>query len=129
MNKLELEWETFDFYTAKIQKQESVHMTKMSLIKSFLSKKYNFSEDKKLELLKDYNNCCKALLLLYKKQVDSLTNLIQLNKNIVDVPLEREVDTQTLIELKNTTSTLIMQVHEHKKDMESMLGLDEDFSN
>ena len=54
--------------------------------------------------------------------------LIELNKNIVDVTPEREVDNQTLIELKNTTSTLIMQVHEHKKDMESMLDSDEDFS-
>ena len=128
MNKLELEWETFDFYTAKIQKQEAVHMTKMSLIKSFMSRKYRFREYKKFELLKDYDKWCKALLLLYKKQVDSLTNLIELNKNIVDVPPEREVDNQTLIELKNTTSTLIMQVHEHKKDMESMLDSDEDFS-
>ena len=126
MNKLELEWETFDFYTEQIQKQEGIHITKMSLIKSFLAKKYAFSGRKKIELLKDYNECCGSLLLLYKKQLDSLSNLIELNKNIVDVPPEREVDTQTLVELKNTTSTLIMQVHEHKKDMDLMLGENQD---
>jgi len=126
MNKFELEWETFDFYTAQIQKQEGIHITKMSLIKSFLAKKHTFSGRKKVELLKDYNECCSSLLLLYKKQLDSLSNLIELNKNIVDVPPEREVNTQILVELKNTTSTLIMQVHEHKKDMDSILGEDED---
>ena len=36
MNSLSLEWDTFDFYTIKIQEQESVHESKLSLIKSFL---------------------------------------------------------------------------------------------
>lgn len=128
MNKLELEWETFDFYTSKIQVEESTHASKMHLIQSFLKKDHFSSEDKKEELLRDFNTCCDNLLLLYKKQVDSLSSLIQLNKDIVDVPPEREVSTNNLIALRNTTSTLIMQVLEHKKDMGSMLGSDEDFS-
>ena len=127
MNSLELEWETFDFYTVKIQKQEAIHVSKLSLIKSFLSKDYSFSERKRGNLLDDYNKCCSHLLLLYKKQLDSVSNLIVLNRDCIDIPVEREVGTENLLELKNITATLIEQVIKHKEDMGSMLGSDEDF--
>jgi hypothetical protein len=125
MNSLSLEWETFDFYSEKIQKQESIHVSKLSLIKSFLSKKYNFSETKKVELLNDYNKCCKYLLILYKKQLDSLENLTLLNKNLVDIPPEREVNIMSLLELKNVTTTLVIQLNHHQKDVQEMLKADE----
>lgn len=126
MDKLELEWKTFDFYTAKIQKQESVHFSKMNLIQSFLSKNYSFTDHKKTDLLRDYNGCCRTLLLLYKKQMDSLSNLIKLNRDIVDIPIEREVSTQNLIELMNTTATLMEQIKKHQEEMKALLDSDED---
>lgn len=127
MNSLSLEWDTFDFYTMKIQEQESIHESKLSLIKSFLGKNYKFSQTKKADLLSDYNKCCKHLLLLYRKQLDSLENLIKLNKDLVDIPPEREVSSQTLSELKNVTATLIRQVTQHQEDMKSLFDSEEGF--
>tara|TARA_B100000085_G_C18326721_1_gene424549 strand:+ start:106 stop:495 length:390 start_codon:yes stop_codon:yes gene_type:complete len=126
MNRLELEWDTFDFYTAKIQDQENAHLSKLGLIQSFLNKEYHFSDSKKEELLTDYYQCCDQLLLLYKKQMDSISNLIKLNRDLVDIPIEREVDSATLNNLKSVTGTLMAEVLRYKEDMESMLGDNED---
>ena len=126
MNRLELEWETFDFYSIRIHDQENLHLSKLGLIQSFLNKEYNFFFFLKKELLTDYYICCDQLLVLYKKQMDSISNLIKLNRDFVDIPIEREVDSDTLNNLKSVTGTLMAEILRYKEDMESMLGDDED---
>ena len=58
---------------------------------------------------------------MYQKQIDALSDLIDLNNTYVDIPPEREVDTESLITLKNVTVTLMNQTNEYKKQIEEML--------
>ena len=58
--------------------------------------------------------------------MDSISNLIKLNRDFVDIPIEREVDSDTLNNLKSVTGTLMAEILRYKEDMESMLGDDED---
>ena len=58
--------------------------------------------------------------------MDSISNLINLNRDLVDIPIEREVDSATLNNLKSVTGTLMAEVLRYKEDMESMLGDNED---
>ena len=71
---------------------------------------------KKLYTTADY------LIVLYKKQEDALDELISLHKDLVDIPPEREVDVESLLSLKNVTSTLILQVNKQKSEFSDLLG-------
>lgn len=127
MNRLELEWETFDFFTAKIQEQEEVHLSKLASINQFLSSNKDVVDTERSDFLSEYNECCDQLLLLYTKQINSISNLITLNKDYVDIPIEREVSSHTLINLKNVTGTLMAEVVQYKEDMQLMLGDGDNF--
>ncbi len=70
---------------------------------------------------KKCNESCSKLFLLYQKQIDALSDLIEIHNTYVDIPLERQVDIEYLITLKNVTVTLLNQVNQYKTQIEEML--------
>jgi len=119
MNKLELAWSTYEFYTLEITDHEYAHV---QLVKE-INETFPFlnSADKK-SLQSEYDRQHKCLFTLYKKHLDSISDLISLNQTLVDVPPERKVDITSLITLKNVTATLIQEMKAYKKEIDELFG-------
>jgi hypothetical protein len=104
MNSLNLAWESFDFYSEKVSQAEYEHSNFLNNLDGesliFLPKSEKDSLCSKYTII--YNN----LNILYGKYIDALSEVIILNNNIIDIPIEREIDTETLLTLKNITTTL-----------------------
>lgn len=120
MDKLDLAWDTFDFYTSEIAMAESVHLNIVNTINNFLNqeefpKKYQRSRLKK-KCLNNLDN----LLVLYKKQLLAIEDLVYASDNLVDTPPEKEVDSDTMMLLKNITTDLLKEMS-HARDAYSKL--------
>lgn len=104
MNSLNLAWESFDFYSEKVSQAEYEHSNFLNdLDGDFL----NFlPKSEKDSLLSKYKIIYNNLNILYGKYIDNLSELIALNNNIIDIPIEREIDTATLLTLKEVTTAL-----------------------
>lgn len=121
-HKLDLAWDTFDFYTEEICEFEAKHLANIRMIKNFLNQE-SFPELHQRKRLKNKSlNCIQNLLLLYKKQLDALDELIVLNKDYVNIPTEREVDAGQLISLKNVTCTLMYQIKRQENEIKDVLS-------
>jgi hypothetical protein len=121
INKLELAWETYEFYTNEVVEYEEVHMNTLKTLKRFVSENTSPKKYQRDRVKSKCKESCSKLFLLYQKQIDALSDLIDLNNTYVDIPPEREVDTESLITLKNVTVTLMNQTNEYKKQIEEML--------
>ena len=63
-----------------------------------------------------------TLLVLYKKQIDAISDLIKLNESGIDIPSEKQIDKMSLVTLKNITATLIQEMQMHKSEIKDLLG-------
>lgn len=122
MNKLNLAWDTFDFYTMQICDFEAQHLNNVQTIDNFLSNNSYPEMDQRKRLLEKSNKCIDQLIVLYKKQLDSISDLIHLNETFVDIPIEKEIDIDSLIALKNTTATLVYQMKLYKAQINNLLS-------
>ena len=121
INKLELAWETYEFYTNEVVEYEEVHMNTLKTLKRFVSENTSPKKYQRDRVKAKCQESCSKLFLLYQKQIDALSDLINLHNTYIDIPPEREVDTESLITLKNVTVTLMNQTNEYKKQIEEML--------
>ena len=121
ISKLELAWETYEFYTNEIAKYEAIHMNTLKTLKRFVSENVSPKKYQKDRVKKKCNESCSKLFLLYQKQIDALSDLIEIHNTYVDIPLERQVDIEYLITLKNVTVTLLNQTNQYKTQIEEML--------
>lgn len=122
MNKLDLAWETFDFYTIEISDYEAQYFSNTKTIKNFLKSENFPQKDQRKRLLNKSNKCMNNLLVLYKKQIDAISDLIELNESGIEIPPEKEVDKMSLVALKNITATLIEEMRMHKSEIKDLLG-------
>ena len=114
INKLELAWETYEFYTNEVVEYEEVHMNTLKTLKRFVSENTSPKKYQRDRVKAKCQESCSKLFLLYQKQIDALSDLINLHNTYIDIPPEREVDTESLITLKNVTVTLMNQTNEYK---------------
>lgn len=122
MDKLKLAWDTFDFLSEQCLEQETKHSNCTSTLDNFLNQNNSPSKAQRLRLKNKLNVSIESLVTLYKKQTDALDDLIVLYRDIVDIPPEREVDIESLLSLKNVTSTLIHQVNIQKSKFNDLLS-------
>ena len=54
--------------------------------------------------------------------MDSISDLIELNESHDDIPPEKEIDTMSLVALKNITATLIEEMRMHQSEIKDLLG-------
>ena len=121
ISKLELAWETYEFYTNEIIKYEETHMNILKTLKKFVNKTINPQQYQRDRVKKKCNESCSKLFLLYQKQIDALSDLIEIHNTYIDIPPERQVDIEYLITLKNVTVTLMNQTNQYKTQIEEML--------
>ena len=121
-NKLDLAWDTFYFYTEEISEFESQYFSNTKTIKNFLKSENFPQKDQRKRLLNKSNKCMDSLIILYKKQMDAISDLIELNKSGIEIPPEQEIDNTSLCSLKNITATLIEEMRTHKSEIKDLLG-------
>lgn len=125
MDKLELAWQTYDFYTEMIYDFEIEHDSCLNSFRDFISTDLNPKQIKKVYFKRKINKSFNQLKLLYKKQMNAVSDLIEIHKhyeiNDITIPLEREVRVQLLYELKNITATLIEKSKAHQKEINEVL--------
>lgn len=122
MNKLDLAWDTFHFYTEEISEYEVEYLKNSRTINNFLKNNDFPQKDQRKRILNKSNQCIDALINLYQKQMHSISELIELNKNYVDVPPEQEIDISSLTSLKNITATLLEEMRLNKSEIKDLLG-------
>ena len=122
IDKLELAWDTYEFYTAEIVKCETTHTNTLKTLKRFVNENPNPKRYQRKRVKDKAQESCSKLNLLYHKQVESLNDLIEIYNTRVDIPPEREVDIEYLITLKNVTVTLMYQIHYYKEQIEDLLN-------
>lgn len=114
MDKLDLAWDTFDFYTCEIANLESKHLNIVSEISNLIKNHTDSYKYQRKRLKNKFIKNLDSLLVLYKKQLDSIDDLITLNETLVEIPLEKEIDTQMFYTLKNVTATLLQEMDESR---------------
>jgi hypothetical protein len=122
IDKLELAWDTYEFYTAEIVKCETTHHNTIKTLKRFVTENPNPKRYQRKRVKVKAEESCSKLNLLYNKQVESLNDLIEIYNTRVDIPPEREVDIEYLITLKNITVTLMHQMNQYKQQIEDILN-------
>jgi ferritin-like metal-binding protein YciE len=110
MDKLELAWDTFDFYTSEICDVEAKHLNIVSQISKLIENHFDSTRSQRKRLRIKFLNNMSNLLTLYKKQLDCINDLIELSEELKDMPPEKAVDKNTMATLKNVTSTLLEEM-------------------
>jgi len=121
ISKLELAWDTYEFYTAEIIQYELIHTNTLKTLKRFVSENPNPKKYQRDRVKLKCQESCSKLFLLYQKQINALSDLIEIHNTYIDIPPEREIDVSYLVTLKNITTTLMHQVNEYKKEIENIL--------
>jgi hypothetical protein len=121
-NKLDLAWDTFDFYTEEICDFEAKHLANIRMIENFLNQDSFPQLDQRKRLKNTSLSCIQVLMVLYKKQLDALDELIVLNQDCIDIPPEREIDLGQLISLKNVTWTLMHKIKMQEAEIKDVLS-------
>jgi hypothetical protein len=115
-HNIELEWQSFEFYVRETEVHESSHMQFIKTIQNFIDANPNPKPYQRKRLISKSQRSTDILLQLYKKQLDCLDKLIDFHSKNLDISIEREVDVNSLLTLKNTTKTLLYQInHENQK--------------
>lgn len=117
MNKARLAWETYNFYTQLAYTEEVNHTF---LMKNFaLLRKNSWFANKraKSELKNKIINSCDSVINVYLKQVSSISDLISLDKKGSSILKSKQINIQTLIELKNVTSALVEEMKIQKNEI------------
>jgi hypothetical protein len=117
-----LDWETFEFYTQELHKQEEYNINLMRTIQTFIENNPSPKRYQRKRLLSRADQCYTTLSHLYKKQIDSVDSLIEHHKDDSTVPDEFKIEPHTLYALRNLTFTLIEQIKKENKQIKKLLS-------
>jgi len=110
-DSLEFAWKSYEFHTAQIIKLENDLILKVSEVQ---------------KILKEIIICSNKLISSYQKQSNSIGEIIEIHKYFkmhgVPIPIEREVSSSLLIELKNATKFLIEETKRQKQEISDILS-------
>lgn len=116
MDKVDLAWDTFDFYTLEIADYEAKHLNIVNEISNLVENHVDSYKYQRKRLKNKFNKNLDCLLVLYKKQLNSIDDLIALNEDYIDIPPEKEIDTQMFFALKNVTATLLEEMSQSRSE-------------
>lgn len=122
MDKLELAWQTYEFYTNEILTEEQKHVNNIRTLKNFIDANPLPTRQQRSRMKKKCLQTCTILNQLYNKQSESISDLIKIHNEYVDIPADREVDMSSLLALKNLTETLMQEIYKYKLQIEEMLS-------
>jgi hypothetical protein len=121
MDEFELAWDTYYFHTAIAYEREDEHRLLVDSYHAFLENNLNPSQAKKTYIRNKLNKSFNLMLSTYKKQLDSIDDLIKYYKADKDISNVRELDPQLLFDLKNTTSTLVEELKVFRREINEVL--------
>jgi len=122
MDKLELAWETYEFYTNEILVEEQNYVNNIVTLKRFVKANPLPTRQQKARMKKKCLQVCRTLNQLYNKQLEAISDLIEIHNTYVDIPPVRDVDISSLLALKNLTATLMHEIHQYKIQIEEILS-------
>lgn len=125
MHNLELAWDTYDFYTTKAIELENNHEDVIIHYNHFIENNLNPSQIKKNWLRNKINKSFNKVLNIHVKQIGAISDLLEAynyyRMNGITIPLERRIDPQTLVELKNITATLLEKEKQERRQINEVL--------
>ncbi len=122
MDDLELAWQTYEFHAKELAKYEELHLSNMKKLKIFKNKKAPSTEAQKARLSKVMFRCCDNLIVHYKKQIDSIKDLIEIYNSEKSISESMETDIQFLNELIMITATLMEEINKYKSEIKEFLN-------
>ena len=120
MNQLELAWDTFYFHTEQICYQESEYINVTQTLHNLLLSNHQRHQRKRMKV--KLHNCMDSLIVSYKKHIYAISDLINLNNDLVDIPEEYEIDVSHLASLKSLTIKLIEETILSKEEINNLLS-------
>jgi len=122
MDDLELAWQTYEFHSSKIYDLEQLHLSNLKKIKIFKQKRIAPTESEKEKMVRAITRCCDNLIVHYKKQINSIKDLIKIYKSNGD-ELELSItDVDFLNELIDVTATLMEEMNKYKLEIKDLLS-------
>ena len=114
MEILQLAWDTFDFLTEQIAEHEAKYIETINLINNHLNAKSQPTLQQRARLKDKLFLVSNKLLVLYAKHLSAINDLVELNDQLIDIPIHFEVDSKSLIGLKDVTQDLIKETNKTK---------------
>ena len=105
MCDFDLAWNTFSFHAAECSKLEDSHFKDINDLNNLILNNPDLRSLNKKRIKKELLLDTNSLLTAYKKQMDAIDDLIDLNKE-GKIPKDLEIDMEYLFSLKNITATL-----------------------
>lgn len=117
MEKLELAWQTYEFHTSELHSLEEDHLKFMVYYEKYLKRKPKLNYSQKSFIKKRAIKSFSKLLNTYMKQINAISELIQLYSSGIEIPDSRSCDLQSLINLLNVTAVLAEEMKMKKKEI------------
>lgn len=116
-----MEWESFEFYIQETEIQEAVHLDFIQTISHFIEANPMPKRYERKRLIAKSKRSTNILLHLYQKQIRCLEVLIEYHSKGIDIPVDREVDVNSLLSLKNTTISLVYSIQKQNEKIINLL--------
>lgn len=120
MDDLELAWQTYEFHSVKIYDLEQLHLSNLKKLKIFKQKRVAPTESEKEKMVRAITRCCDDLIVHYKKQINSIKDLIKIYKSNGGELEFTMTDVDFLDELVNVTATLMEEMLQYKFKIEKL---------
>jgi hypothetical protein len=118
----ELVFDTFDFYNNIVYEAEEHHFGLIENVHTFLEDYDNPTQVRKTYYKKKLNKSFSNLLSIYSKQNDCIGDMIKCHKKNKNFLVDKEIDYQSLLNLKNVTATLVEALVVHRKQINKLLS-------
>lgn len=122
MDDLELTWQTYEFHSSKIYELEELHLSNLKKLKIFKQKRVAPTESEKDKMVRLMTRCCDDLIVHYKKQINSIKDLVKLHQSNIDISDFRNTDTDFLNELISITATLMEEMVKYKSQIKKLFN-------
>lgn len=120
MDDLELTWQTYEFHSSKIYELEELHLSNLKKLKIFKQKRVAPTESQKDKMIRLMIRCCDDLIVHYKKQINSVKDLVKLYESDIDISEYRNTDTDFLNELISVTATLMQEMLKYRSEIKNL---------
>jgi hypothetical protein len=117
MEKLELAWRTYEFHTSELYSLESDHRKFMIHYEKFLNKSQKLNYPQKSFIKKRAIKSFSRILNAYMKQINAISELVDLHLSGIKIPDSRSCNVQDLMSLLNVTATLVEEMKKQKKEI------------
>jgi len=118
---VKIKWDSFLFYQAECSKVESEYMEKIQVLEHFLANNLNPSQSDKNKLKKSIIETISVLYSLYRKQLQSIEDLLCDYKINIKIANKYDVSIQTLNSSKNSVVTAMYSIKDFREKINDIL--------